>query len=137
MVLAAQKTVQELGLTDSLGSEVVGNEYSHNHLVLLPSLLAETEYFYQIEACNNDGLVQGNFRFGSYSIKENMAALIESEFNDVLGYNNFPYKTVELLNEFILEEKKLGKRELIYLCEISLNSYNGSSSTFISFSHHV
>jgi hypothetical protein len=108
------------GLTDSLGSEVVGNEYSHNHLVLLPSLLAETEYFYQIEACNNDGLCSVSEIFSFTTLDLTDPIILNFNVENVLDTTaDLVWETNELTDATVF----LGTNALTFAFEFSVADF--------------
>jgi hypothetical protein len=80
------------------------------------------EYVPNIVVTANNGFNKDcNFNFGAYCLQESMAYLIEDQLFDKNITPQSPYKTVELVVDFIYPEIAKNKRNLIYMCDAALN----------------
>lgn len=83
-----------------------------------------------VEYLNYNGSYE-DFNFGADCIKEAMAYIMQSVYDDnYVPESDIPYFTVQKVSEYVLPDHNLPKHFLVYLCEHSLMSIN-PGKTFI------
>jgi len=83
-----------------------------------------------IEYTNYNGSYE-NFIFGADCIKESMAFIMQSAFDDdYVPESDVPYYTVQKISKYVLPDHELPKHYLAYICEHSLMTLN-PGKTFV------
>jgi hypothetical protein len=82
-----------------------------------------------IELLNKGTLIE-TITLGNLCVKEGMARLCQSIFDNDIEHPTFPYKSVEILCQILNPEILDDRRKLIALCILALNSQNSAITLY-------